>query len=111
MVQRRRHRPENRPVGRSLAVPVDNSADAAHVTARSRLRVATVARYVAPCREFDPGVLDAALLREGRLVASGPIEEVVTAENMRRCFDLEIEVEHRHGRWQAIVVPAPVNPA
>jgi hypothetical protein len=35
----------------------------------------------------------------------------VTAENMRRCFDLEIEVEHRHGRWQAIVVPAPVNPA
>jgi iron complex transport system ATP-binding protein len=61
--------------------------------------------------EIPPSATHAALLREGRFVASGPIDEVVTAENMRRCFDLEIEVEHRHGRWQAIVVPAPVNPA
>jgi len=61
--------------------------------------------------EVPPSATHAALLRQGRLVASGPIDEVLTAGNMRRCFDLDIAVERRHGRWQAIVAPAPVNPA
>jgi iron complex transport system ATP-binding protein len=61
--------------------------------------------------EVPPSATHAALLREGRLVASGPIDDVLTAGNLRRCFGLDIEVERRHGRWQAVVVPAPVSPA
>ena len=61
--------------------------------------------------EVPPSATHAALLRQGSIVASGSIDEVLTAGNMRRCFDLDIVVERRHGRWQAMAVPAPVSPA
>jgi iron complex transport system ATP-binding protein len=43
----------------------------------------------------------AALLREGRFVASGPIESVLTDANVTVCFDLGISVSVHDGRWQA----------
>jgi iron complex transport system ATP-binding protein len=61
--------------------------------------------------EIPPSTTHAALLRAGRTIAAGPIRDVLTAENLRRCFDLDVEVTHRAGRWQAFVVPSVRRPA
>ena len=60
--------------------------------------------------EVPPSASHSALLREGRLVAAGPIEEVLTPEHLRACFDLDVEVEHRHGRWVAFARPTGLSP-
>ncbi|MPY92045.1 MAG: ATP-binding cassette domain-containing protein [Acidimicrobiia bacterium] len=43
----------------------------------------------------------ALLLREGRAVARGPIDEVLDATTLSRCFGLDLEVARQGGRWQA----------
>lgn len=43
----------------------------------------------------------AALLRRGCLVASGPIQGVLTDANVTTCFDLPISVSTSDGRWRA----------
>jgi iron complex transport system ATP-binding protein len=43
----------------------------------------------------------AALLRRGRIVASGPIRGVLTDANVTACFDLTISVSRDDGRWRA----------
>jgi iron complex transport system ATP-binding protein len=43
----------------------------------------------------------ALLLREGRAVAAGPIEIVLTDANVSSCFDLTVSVAERDRRWQA----------
>jgi iron complex transport system ATP-binding protein len=43
----------------------------------------------------------AALLRQGRLVGSGPIGDVLTDANVTTCFDLAISVSADDGRWRA----------
>ncbi len=45
----------------------------------------------------------AALLRGGRLVASGPIRDVLTDTDMTACFDLPVSVTSGDGRWRAWV--------
>ena len=49
--------------------------------------------------EIPPSFTHAALLRAGSILADGPIEEVLTSDRLRSCFDIEIEVERRRGRW------------
>jgi len=39
------------------------------------------------------------LLRQGRVVASGPIGAVLTSDNLSACFGLDLQVEGRGGRW------------
>jgi iron complex transport system ATP-binding protein len=51
--------------------------------------------------EIAPSTTHAALLREGTLVAAGPIEDVLTPEPLERTFGLAIEVGRRGGRWWA----------
>lgn len=46
--------------------------------------------------EIPPGYTHALLLREGGVVASGPIDEVLTSTNLTRTFGLPLVVE-RHG--------------
>jgi len=41
------------------------------------------------------------LLRGGRGVAAGPIEQVLTAARLSACFSMELELEHNRGRWWA----------
>jgi iron complex transport system ATP-binding protein len=53
--------------------------------------------------EIPPTVTHAALLRDGRVVASGAIEDVLADGPMTACFDMPIRVEHRQGRWTARV--------
>ncbi|TYL45001.1 ATP-binding cassette domain-containing protein [Nocardioides sp. BGMRC 2183] len=51
--------------------------------------------------ELPPSTTHAALLRKGRLVASGPVGEVLTSDRVTECFDHPIEIEKRRGRWYA----------
>jgi iron complex transport system ATP-binding protein len=51
--------------------------------------------------EIPPIATHAALLREGRVTASGPIEQVLAEDPMSACFDLRIVVERGDGRWRA----------
>jgi iron complex transport system ATP-binding protein len=43
----------------------------------------------------------AALLRRGTVVASGPIDRVLTDAHVSACFDLAISVSENDGRWRA----------
>lgn len=51
--------------------------------------------------EIPPTATHAALLREARLAAAGPIEDVLADGPMSACFDMPIVVEHDDGRWRA----------
>ena len=49
--------------------------------------------------EIPPSATHAALLRDGCLVSSGPIEEALTREHLTGCFGIDVEVSRREGRW------------
>jgi iron complex transport system ATP-binding protein len=51
--------------------------------------------------ELPVSTTHALLLRHGRVVAAGTVEEALTDETLSRCFDLTIEVGRRGGRWWA----------
>jgi iron complex transport system ATP-binding protein len=51
--------------------------------------------------EIPPGVTHAALLRNGSLVAAGPIEDVVTDSAVSDAFGVSVTVERHAGRWSA----------
>jgi iron complex transport system ATP-binding protein len=53
--------------------------------------------------EIPTTTTHAALLRRGRLVASGPIQGVLTESDMTACFDVPVSVSSRDGRWRAWV--------
>jgi iron complex transport system ATP-binding protein len=55
--------------------------------------------------EIPPGVTHAALMREARLVAAGPVSEVLTGGAVSEAFGVPVVVEHRQGRWSAHAVP------
>ncbi|WP_265442748.1 ABC transporter ATP-binding protein [Flexivirga meconopsidis] len=52
--------------------------------------------------ELPPSTTHAALLRHGRLVAAGPVEQTLTTDRVTECFEHPIEVVRRRGRWAAI---------
>ncbi|MFF8025497.1 hypothetical protein ACFZDJ_31320 [Streptomyces sp. NPDC007896] len=49
--------------------------------------------------ELPPGTTHALLLREGRELARGPVEAVLTGDQVGKCFDLPLTLERRGGRW------------
>ena len=51
--------------------------------------------------EIPPGMTHAMLLKGGKVVASGPIDGVLTDEHMSEAFDLPLTVTHSGGRWSA----------
>jgi iron complex transport system ATP-binding protein len=52
--------------------------------------------------EIPPHLTHAVLLRSGRVLAAGAIDETLTSESLSACFDLELELERRgDGRWAA----------
>jgi iron complex transport system ATP-binding protein len=51
--------------------------------------------------EVPPGFDHALLLRDGTVLASGLVNEVLTAELLSECFGVALAVEHRNGRWSA----------
>ncbi|MEY9214187.1 ABC transporter ATP-binding protein [Thermobifida halotolerans] len=51
--------------------------------------------------EIPAGFTHGLLLRAGKVVASGPLEQVMTADNLSRTFDIELKVERDGERWTA----------
>ncbi|APX31918.1 iron ABC transporter ATP-binding protein [Brachybacterium sp. P6-10-X1] len=51
--------------------------------------------------EIPPGYTHVALLREGGVVAAGPIEETLTSQNLTTTFGLPLVVEQRGDRYTA----------
>ena len=62
--------------------------------------------------EIPPGFTDVLLLRGGRIVAAGPLELTLTAENLSTTFGLPLVVERHGDRWSArAATPTPADPA
>jgi iron complex transport system ATP-binding protein len=51
--------------------------------------------------EIPPGFTHALLLRKGRVVASGPMEQVLTEEVISTTFGMPLQLTHEDGRWAA----------
>jgi iron complex transport system ATP-binding protein len=51
--------------------------------------------------EIPPGFTHALLMRAGRVVAAGPLEETITDEHLSATFDVPLIVEHSGDRWTA----------
>ncbi|HEU4946448.1 MAG TPA: ABC transporter ATP-binding protein [Kribbella sp.] len=51
--------------------------------------------------EIPPGFTHAMLMKQGRVVAEGPLEEALTAQTLSETFDLALSLDHRDGRWSA----------
>ncbi|MCU1665767.1 MAG: iron complex transport system ATP-binding protein [Pseudonocardiales bacterium] len=51
--------------------------------------------------EIPPGYSHGLLLREGRVVAAGLLEDVLTDENLTATFGLPLKVQRRRGRYTA----------
>jgi iron complex transport system ATP-binding protein len=62
--------------------------------------------------EIPPGFTHALLLREGRVVDSGPVEDVVTAESLSETFAMPLVLSRSDDRYAARRRPAErVGPA
>jgi iron complex transport system ATP-binding protein len=51
--------------------------------------------------EIPPGFTHALLLRQGRVHAAGPVDEVLDAGTLSSCFDLPVVLERHGSRWSA----------
>ena len=51
--------------------------------------------------EIPPGFTHGMLLRDGAIVAAGPLDEVLTDARLTETFGLPLEVRHENGRWSA----------
>ena len=51
--------------------------------------------------EIPDGFTHALLLKEGRSLAQGPLDRVLTAATLSACFDVELSLERRRGRYVA----------
>lgn len=55
--------------------------------------------------EIPPSFTDVLLLREGRIVAAGPVEITLTAGNLSETFGLPLVLERHGERWSARAAP------
>ena len=51
--------------------------------------------------EIPPGFTHALLLREGKVVAAGPLDDVLTEQNLATTFGMPLVLSHEDGRWSA----------
>lgn len=51
--------------------------------------------------EIPPACTHALVLREGRVLASGPAPEVITSSVLTKAFRMKLEVTNTSGRWRA----------
>jgi iron complex transport system ATP-binding protein len=59
--------------------------------------------------ELPPGTTHVMLLRDGRCLASGPADEVLTSDQVSKCFDHPIRLTRADGRW-SVRANRPVRP-
>jgi iron complex transport system ATP-binding protein len=53
--------------------------------------------------EIPPGFTHALLMRQGQVVAAGPIAEVLTDGNLTETFNVPLKVQHAAQRWYAML--------
>jgi iron complex transport system ATP-binding protein len=53
--------------------------------------------------ELPPGTTHALLLRDGRSLAQGPAADVLTGDQLGKCFDLPLVLQRHGGRWNVRV--------
>jgi iron complex transport system ATP-binding protein len=51
--------------------------------------------------EIPLGITHAMLLKQGSIVAAGPLAETLTAENLSATFDIPLTLTETDGRWAA----------
>lgn len=51
--------------------------------------------------ELPPATTHALLLRDGRVVSAGPVDETLTTATLSICFGLQVHVARSAGRWHA----------
>ncbi|MER6990279.1 ATP-binding cassette domain-containing protein [Saccharopolyspora hirsuta] len=51
--------------------------------------------------ELPASTTHAVLLREGRCLASGEVDEVITTDHISKCFDHPVRITRTDGRWHA----------
>ena len=44
------------------------------------------------------------LMKDGGILASGPVDEALTAENLSALYDLPVQLEQVRGRWFALCI-------
>ncbi|NJQ02072.1 ABC transporter ATP-binding protein [Streptomyces zingiberis] len=55
--------------------------------------------------EIAPGFTHVLMIRQGKVLAAGPIEQELTSRNLSRCFGLPLVVERQGDRWTAQGLP------
>ena len=60
--------------------------------------------------EIPPGFTHALLMREGKVVAAGPLERVLTEEIVSVTFGMPLTLRHEDGRWAARRRARHLNP-
>ncbi|UGY90630.1 ABC transporter ATP-binding protein [Streptomyces gobiensis] len=55
--------------------------------------------------EIAPGFTHVLMIRQGKVLAAGPLETEMTSSNLSRCFGLPLVVERRGDRWVANGLP------
>jgi iron complex transport system ATP-binding protein len=53
--------------------------------------------------EIPPGFTHALMMRQGTVVASGPLTDVLTDENLSVTFDVPLQVRQAAQRWSAVL--------
>ena len=61
----------------------------------------TVVMVTHHLEELPPGVVSGLLLRSGRSLAAGPVDDVLTDAAVSEAFGIDVEVRRRGGRWTA----------
>ncbi|MFC4033699.1 ABC transporter ATP-binding protein [Streptomyces polygonati] len=74
--------------------------DAMHRLALTRTELATIT-VTHHLEELSPAIGHVMLLKEGRVLTSGPVADVLTGVRMTECFGRPIEVSRHEGRWLA----------
>jgi iron complex transport system ATP-binding protein len=54
--------------------------------------------------EIPTGITHAMLLKDGKIVAAGPLRDTLTAENLTKTFDVDLSLTEADGRWTARAV-------
>ncbi|MBA6434498.1 ABC transporter ATP-binding protein [Streptomyces sp. GMR22] len=78
----------------------EDLVDSLHQLAADRAGLATVT-VTHHLEELPPSTTHAYLLKEGREMASGPVDGVLTPDNMTVCFGRPVHVARHDGRWYA----------
>ena len=55
--------------------------------------------------EIPAGFTHVLFLRGGKAIATGTINEALNEKNLSACFDLDLRLQYRNGRWSAIAEP------